>query len=246
VLAAVLVEQLHRLSLFGEAFRLSAEFLLDGVGLGDAFLANHGRFRGVDFLDSARLGFLDPDLGEAVLLGRDGVGLFDPGGREPFGSGFRLGAFRETDLGCCVAVGGLELGVGECDPLDGLVLLGLFLGRGGLDVLDEGFFRRGLGRDGGGLFGTLGFLDDLELFDALPLLDNGALDSDAFADNVLNSFSLDFESFLLVDALELDFTFAEHLFEPAVFQDALGLDAITRSRFLQATWTWRLLFSSAT
>ena len=115
--------------------------------------------------------------------------------------------------------------LGEGDALDGFVLRSLFLGLGSFDVLDEGFFRRGFGRDDGGLLGTLGFLDDLELLDALLFLDNGPLDSEAFANHVLDRFSLDFESFLLVDAVELDFTFADHLFELAVFQDSLGLDA---------------------
>ena len=143
---------------------------------------------------------------------------------EAFGRGFGLDAFGDANLRLRHAVGGFEIGVGQGDALDGFVLRGLLLSFGGLDVLDELFLGLGLGGDDRRFLVALRFFDDLKLFDALLLLDDGALDGDTLADDFLDLFALDFESFLFVDTQELDLTFAVHRFELAVFRDALGLD----------------------
>ena len=151
-------------------------------------------------------------------------GFFDVGCGETFGRGFGLDAFGDANLRLGLAIGGFEIGVGQGDALDRFVLRGLLLSFGGLDVLDERLLGLGLSGDDGRFLVALRFLDELKLFDALLLLDNGALDGDTLADDVLDLFALDFEGFLFVDAQELDLTFADYRFELAVFRDALRLD----------------------
>ncbi|MCZ7635052.1 MAG: hypothetical protein M5U12_02670 [Verrucomicrobia bacterium] len=190
----------------------------------------------------------DLGVGLALLLGGGGLGFEDAGLAQARGGGLGGGGFGEHLFGGGLALGGgllglgldedhlgatldgFLLGIGMADGGDdillGLELGGLLGGLGGLDVLDEGLLGLLFGGGDGDLLLAVGRGEGLGILDALLFADDGLLDLEPFADDVLNLLLLDLDLALLGDAGEGDDALAFGGLDEAVLLDAFALDAV--------------------